>query len=102
MTKKKNVKTNNKVGTKNENLNQEAKMLLEKGGAFGGAIISMLSLFANDYKGLGAAAIGLARAVASLKDVARRTNVDIDDLFECELAYYLDQFSELPEEDGEN
>lgn len=101
MKKKVNKKSNNMVGNENENLNQEAKMLIEKGGTFGDAIISMLSLFATDYKGMGGAAIGLAKALASLKDVARRTNVNIDDMFECELAYYLDQFSEMPDANEE-
>ena len=101
MTKKVNKKSNNMVGKKNENLNQEAKMLLEKGVTFGDAIISMLSLFATDWKGMGVAAIGLAKALASLKDAARRTNVNIEDMYECELAYYLDQFEEMPDENEE-
>ena len=101
MAKKNCKKSNNMVGKKNENLNQEAKMLLEKGVTFGDAIISMLSLFATDWKGMGVAAIGLAKALASLKDAARRTNVNIEDMYECELAYYLDQFGDLPDTDEE-
>jgi len=85
-------KNSNKIGKKvNKNGNptrEEAKLLLEKGETFGDALIGMLSLIATDYKGMGLAAIGLAKALAALKNVAKLTDVNIDSLFESELAHF--------------
>lgn len=74
---------------------EEAKLLLEKGDTFGDALIGMLSLIATDYKGMGLAAIGLAKALAALKNVAKLTDVNIDSLFESELAHFEKRFNEL-------
>lgn len=74
---------------------EEAKLLLEKGDTFGDALISMLSLIATDYKGMGLAAIGLAKALAALKDVAKNYDVNIDSLFESELAHFEKRFDEF-------
>jgi hypothetical protein len=74
---------------------EEAKLLLEKGETFGDALIGMLSLIATDYKGMGLAAIGLAKALASLKNVAKLTDVNIDSLFESELAHFEKRFDEF-------
>ena len=84
-------KSNAHVGKKSENNNQsaeEAKLMLDKGDTFGTTIVGMMSLFAYDYKGLGAAAIGMAKALAGLKDVAKHAGVNIDKLYDSELAYY--------------
>ena len=88
-------KSNVHVGKKSENNNQsaeEAKLMLDKGDTFGTTIVGMMSLFAYDYKGLGAAAIGMAKALAGLKDVAKHAGVNIDKLYDSELAYYENSF----------
>ncbi len=100
MTKKNFKKTNTRVGKKNGTNNQsreDALLILDKGGEFGNGIISMLAMFAYDFKGMGIAAIGLAKALAALKDVARQVDVDIDKLFKSELAFFERYFAELPD-----
>ena len=104
MAKKKNCqkKSNAHVGKKSENNNQsaeEAKLMLDKGDTFGTTIVGMMSLFAYDYKGLGAAAIGMAKALAGLKDVAKHAGVNIDKLFDSELAYYENAFKDTADLD---
>ena len=74
---------------------EDAKRLLEKGDTFGDSLIGMLSLVATDLEGIGAATIGLAKALASLKNVAMRTDVKIENLFNNELAHYEKLFNEL-------
>ena len=86
----------------NENVNhdlsrEEAMKLIDKGETFGDSIIGMLAMFACDYKGIGAAAIGLAKALAALKDAARHYHVDIDNIFDSELAYFQGLYEETPD-----
>lgn len=73
---------------------QDAVEIMERGEAFGKALISLLSLTATGWKGMGSATIGLAMAVAGLKDTAERTGVDIDSLFESELSFFEKLFAE--------
>lgn len=100
MTKKNFKKSNARVGKKNGRNNQsreEALLMLDKGGEFGNGIISMMAMFAYDFKGMGIAAIGLAKALAALKDISRQVGVDIDKLYDSELAYFKSFFEELPD-----
>ena len=100
MTKKNFKKSNARVGKKNGRNNQsreEALLMLDKGGEFGNGIISMMAMFAYDFKGMGIAAIGLAKALAALKDISRLVGVDIDKLYDSELAYFKSFFGELPD-----
>jgi hypothetical protein len=76
---------------------EEAELILEKGENFGDSLIGLFAMFAYDYKGLGAAAIGMAKALAALNDVARHFNVDIDDLYYSQLVYFEDLLAELPD-----
>lgn len=96
-----NKKKSNKVGKKvNKNgspSRAEAKLLLGRGEVFGDAIIWIMSLFALDVKGMGIAAIGLAKALASLKWVAKSCDVNIDSLFENELAHFEKKINEISE-----
>ena len=100
MTKKNFKKSTARVGKKNGRNNQsreEALLMLDKGGEFGNGIISMMAMFAYDFKGMGIAAIGLAKALAALKDISRQVGVDIDKLYDSELAYFKRFFEELPD-----
>jgi hypothetical protein len=81
-------KARKEVNKKGNPSREEAVLILEKGETFGDALIGMLSLIATDYKGMGLAAIGLAKALAALKNVAKLTDVNIDSLFESELAHF--------------
>ena len=100
MTKKNFKKSNACVGKKNgrnDQSSEEALLMLDKGGEFGNGIISMMAMFAYDFKGMGIAAIGLAKALAALKDISRQVGVDIDKLYDSELAYFEDLFAETPD-----
>jgi hypothetical protein len=100
MTKKNFKKSNARVGKKNgrnDHSGEEALLMLDKGGEFGNGIISMMAMFAYDFKGMGIAAIGLAKALAALKDISRQVGVDIDKLYDSELAYFKSFFEELPD-----
>ncbi len=89
-------KKSSKTGKVNmeKKIEQDAVEIMERGEAFGKALISLFSLTATDWKGMGSATIGLAMAVAGLKDIAERTGVDIDSLFESELSYFEKLFAE--------
>lgn len=95
---KKNAGKSGKKVNKNVNPSRaEAKLLLGRGEVFGDAIIWIMSLFALDVKGMGIAAIGLAKALAALKSVAKCTGVNIDSLFENELAHFEKKINEISE-----
>ena len=89
-------KKSSKTGKVNmeKKIEQDAVEIMERGEAFGKALISPFSLTATDWKCMGSATIGLAMAVAGLKDIAERTGVDIDSLFESELSYFEKLFAE--------
>ena len=91
----------NKVGKRmNESKNasrEEAKLMLGKGEVFGDAIIWNMSLFALDVKGMGVATIGLAKALAALKNVAKAYDVNIETLFESELVHFEKKYNEIEE-----
>lgn len=100
MRKKNHKKSNINVGKKIENDNQrddEVKLLIDKGESFGDGIISMMSMFACDYNGIGVAAIGLAKALAALKGVAAHAEIDIKRLYESQLAYFDITFKGIPD-----
>lgn len=93
---KKYRKKSSEAGNENmkKKIEQDSVEIVERGEAFGKALISLLSLTATDWKGMGSATIGLAMAVAGLKDIAERTGVDIDSLFESELSFFEKLFAE--------
>lgn len=96
-----NKKKSNKVGKVNKNgspSRAEAKLLLEKGETFGDSIICMMSLIATDYKGMGVAAVGLARAFAFLKYLAESGDGYVEELFMNELENYEKEFGNNLEE----
>lgn len=97
--KMKSSKTGKKVNKSKNQAREEAKLMLGRGEVFGDSIIWNMSLFALDAKGMGIAAIGLAKALAALKSVANSADVNIDSLFESELAYFEKKFNEISEEE---
>ena len=102
MNKKNFKKSNARVGKENgtnSHIIEDAKLVVGKGEMFGDSIVSMFGVFCNNYKGFGAAAIGMAKALAALKDAARHFHVDIDDLYDSQLAYYEELFAETPDEE---
>ena len=66
---------------------------------FGQYIIGMMALFSYDWKGIGVAAVGLAKALAALKAIANEVGVDIKDLYEGELAHFEREYNSLSEID---
>lgn len=102
MNKKNFKKSNARVGKENRiniHIVEDAELVVGKGEMFGDSIVSMFGVFCNNYKGFGAAAIGMAKALAALKDAARHFHVDIDSLYDSQLAYYEDLFAETPDEE---
>lgn len=96
-------KKSNKVG-KSEKVNEsgkaylEAQELLQQGERFGESIIGMMSLFALDFVTMGAAAVGLAKALAALKDVSKEVGVNVQTLFDTELPHFERKYAEIAEE----
>ena len=102
MNKKNFKKSNARVGKENgtnSHIVEDAKLVVGKGEMFGDSIVSMFGMFCYDYKGFGAAAIGMAKALAALKDAARHFHVDIDSFYDSQLAYYEELFAETPDEE---
>ena len=95
---KKNFKKTNLVGKEKE-LDQKVDEMLEKSDLFGQSIIGMMALFAYNWKGIGIAAVGLAKALAALKAIANEVGVDIKDLYEGELAHFEREYNSLSEID---
>ena len=89
MTKETRRKTSN-AGKENNNrvMNQEAMELLLMGSALSERMMAMMSQVATSPRGMGAATCALAMAWATLKDVALSEGVDVETLFESEVAFY--------------
>ena len=95
---KRNCKKANRVGKEKE-LDQKVDEMLEKSDLFGQSIIGMMALFAYNWKGIGIAAVGLAKALAALKAIANEVGVDIKALYEGELAHFEKEYNSLSEID---
>ena len=96
--KKKNFKKTNLVGKEKE-LDQKVDEIMEKSDLFGQSIIGMMALFAYDWKGIGVAAVGLAKALAALKAIANEVGVDIKALYEGELAHFEREYNSISDID---
>ena len=96
--KKKNLRKANSVGKQKE-LDQKVQEIMEKSDMFAQSIIGMMALFAYNWKGIGIAAVGLAKALAALKAVARETGVDIKNLYEGQLAHFEKEYNSLSDID---
>ena len=97
INKTKSNKVGKKVNKSKYPSREEAKLILGKGEVFGDAIIWNMSLFALDVKGMGIATIGLAKALAALKNVAKSSDVNIDSLFESEFAHFEKKYNGISE-----
>lgn len=97
MTKVKSKKTT-KV-RKDAKVDRAARQIIEDGESFGNAIISMMSIFATNVKGMGIAAVGLAKALAALRNIGEVTGIDIKDIYDNELAYFDNKFDEITVEE---
>ena len=95
---KRNCKKSNRVG-KEKDLDQKVDEIMEKSDLFGQSIIGMMALFAYNWKGIGIAAVGLAKALAALKAIAHETGVDIKALYEGELAQFEKEYNSLSDID---
>lgn len=83
---KRNAKKTSKAGK--VNVNREAEELLLMGSALGEQMMDLLSQVATTPRGIGAATSALAMAWATLKDVATCECVEVESLFESEVAFY--------------
>lgn len=66
-----------------------AEIIAKKGDELGNAIIELMPLNDVDRMRLAVVAVGLAKAVATLKGIAKETGISIDKLYETELEYFL-------------
>ena len=98
--KKKNFKKSNNVGNEKK-LNENVQELMEMGNNFGQSIIGLMAQFATNWKGIGIAAVGLAKALAALKAVARESDVDVESLYKNELAYFEKEYSSIHFEEAD-
>lgn len=80
-------------------MNKNVQALMERGDIFGQSIIGVMAQFATNWKGIGIAAVGLAKALAALKAVARESDVDVESLYKNELAYSEKEYSSIQFED---
>ena len=94
MAKEKVRKSNPQVGEeeKERMINEAVDTIMREGDLLGNDIIEMIDLKAVDHVVLGIATLGLAKALAMVKDVARRTGIDID---KKELMHYRRMFAKI-------
>lgn len=83
---KRNAKKTSKAGK--VSVNREVEELLLMGSALGEQMMDLLSQVATTPRGIGAATSALAMAWATLKDVATCECVEVESLFESEVAFY--------------
>ena len=97
MVKEKIKKSNPQVGEeeKERMINEAVDTIMREGDLLGNDIIEMIQLKAVDRIALGIAALGLAKALAMVKDIARRTGIDIDKLHQKELMHYRRMFAKI-------
>ena len=83
------MKKAGKAGKKvNLILSVESQEMLVMGSALGEQFMGILSQVATSPRGMGAAASALAMAWATLKDVAMCEGIEVEALFENEVAFY--------------
>ena len=87
--KKRNEKKTSKAGKGMKRvMNRDAQELLLMGSALSESMINLMAQVATTPRGMGAATCALAMAWATLKDVATCEGIEVEELFESELAYY--------------
>ena len=97
MGKEKIRKSNAQVGEeeKERMINEVVDTIMREGDLLGNDIIEMIPLKEVDRVVLGIAVLGLAKALAMVKDIARRTGIDIDKLHQKELMHYRRMFAKI-------
>lgn len=93
---KKDVLQTSKAGNKCESvLDQVVNKITEKGDEFGNKVIDMMELNDVDRVKLGIVAVGLAKAVATLKAIGKETGISIDKLYKSELIHFQRKFRKI-------
>ena len=93
---KKDVLQTNQSGKKNESvLDQVANKITEQGDEFGDAVIEMMQLNDVDRVKFGIVAVGLAKAVATMKVMAAEMGIDVEKLYKAELIHFLKKFQKI-------
>ena len=85
---KRNVRKTSEAGKVNGSVNREAEELLLMGSALSEQLLNLLSQVATTPRGIGAATSALAMAWATLKDVATCECVEVESLFDREVAFF--------------
>ena len=85
---KRNVRKAGKAGKVNGSVNREDEELLLMGSALSEQMLHLLSQVATTPKGIGAATSALTMAWATLKDVATCECIEVESLFESEVAFF--------------
>lgn len=85
---KRNARKAGKAGKVNVSVNREAEELLLMGNALSEQLLNLLSKVATTPRGIGAATSALAMAWATLKDVATCECLEVESLFESEVAFF--------------
>ena len=86
----------NPVGKECESvLVQVVNTIAEKGDEFGDAVIEMMQLNDVDRVKFGIVAVGLAKAVATMKVMAAEMGIDVEKLYKAELIHFLKKFQKI-------
>ncbi len=73
-----------------------AEFILAKGDETGNDIIGRLPLHIVEPMTMAICAIALAKALAMLKDIGRRCEINIDKLYQDELRFFRRKFAKIP------
>ena len=90
-------KSNANVGNEEREsfLGLMVELIMEQGDQLGNDIIERMDLKEIDPVAMGTAVVGLAKAVAMLKDVARRTGFNIDKFYQREVAFFKKEYAKI-------
>lgn len=93
------TKKTNKIGDwRKMSLDTMVEYVAQNGDRFGSDIIEMMDLKELDPVTLGTITIGLSKAWAMVKDLGRRTGIDVETLHKKETASYRRLFEKLNDE----
>ena len=92
---KKNVAAGRKVVDLEQEIEKCGEQIMMEGNDLGNVLIMTYSYVLNDYKSFGVAAIGLAKAVASLKVLVRMHGGEIDSFFDHALKEFEEGLTEM-------
>ena len=93
-----NVKNAAKNSKENMGKSFNTDKVVENANKFGNIIIDALLSITTDLEGIATATAGLAKAVATLKELSRCCNADVDDLFETLLKGYEEEIRSIMDE----